>query len=64
MNGQSGNLEATHLQSVITELCGQIPPHDSEYIVDKTFTVFGINRDESVPEETFVEVRFSNCIFI
>ena len=44
-------------QSVITELCGQIPLRDSEYIIDKTFAVFGTKRDQFVTEENFVEVR-------
>jgi hypothetical protein len=53
---KESELTEQHLQVVINELCGPISNISREIIVDKTFKLFGTNRNQSISEEKFVRV--------
>ena len=59
IGNNSGKLTIKNLQTVIIELCGQLPRYDRDLIISKTITFFNVNSDEIISENKFVEVRLS-----
>lgn len=57
INNQPGDLHVSNLEIVINELCGTLPDQDCEFIIEKTFATFNADRNSSITESQFVNVK-------